>query len=126
MAPHPDGRQTRPPANPAARRCSLEPKFLDAGVVAYGQPLTLAVSLQNLGSVDASFYYVAPPRPRHGGAGDAGDAGDGSRVTWDDDQPPCPPWLQLAPEEGTVEAGGSPRGGGAAPGGRGPARRFCT
>lgn len=79
----------------------MEPKFLDIGTVAFGQSRTLTVRLQNLGNVDAAFYYVSLPRPRGGGGG-----GGGSRVTWDDDQPLCPAWLRLVPEEGTVEAGG--------------------
>jgi hypothetical protein len=97
---HPINRHqpTQPPtANET--RCSVDPKFLDISHAVFGLPQTLTVSIKNEGAVDANFYYVSPPRPHDGHPGDP------SRVTWDDDQPPCPPWLRLIPEEGSVEAG---------------------
>jgi len=83
----------------------VEPKFLDLGTLSFGLPRTLTVTLKNEGTVDAAFYYVSPPCP-HGGVTSGGVTSDPSRVTWDDDQPLCPAWLRLVPEEGTVEAGG--------------------
>jgi hypothetical protein len=84
-------------------RVDVSPRFLDAGVVAFGLPRTVAVALENTGAVDAAFYYVAPPGP----AGGADDKSAGGRAAWGDEEPPlCPPWLRLLPEEGTVEAGG--------------------
>ncbi|KAI8476894.1 MAG: hypothetical protein J3K34DRAFT_516160 [Monoraphidium minutum] len=79
-------------------KCAVEPRMLDAGVVAFGAPVTLTVSLSNEGAATAAFYFVAPPRPAAGG-------GQGGAAWDDDDAPLCPPWLRLAPEEGTVEPG---------------------
>jgi hypothetical protein len=106
---------------PLRLRCSIEPKFLDVGTLAFGVPKTVVVRITNDGPVDAYFHFISPPRPKApsgrgggggggGGGGARGGGGGGggnewSRVTWDDDQPLCPPWLRLAPEEGTVEAG---------------------
>jgi hypothetical protein len=87
-------------------RCEVGPRFLDSGPVPFGLPVRLAVRVENVGPVEAVFYFVAPPRPR--GVGAAGGGGGGGRVVaWDDDTPLAPEWLELAPEEGTVEAGGA-------------------
>lgn len=80
-------------------RCSLEPNLIDVGCIDFGTACSYTVSLKNQGAVDATYYFVPPPRPRSMKA-------EGRRVTWDDNQPICPGWLAVAPEEGTVEAGG--------------------
>jgi hypothetical protein len=85
-------------------RCEVGPRFLDLGAVPFGLPVEVAVLIDNVGPVEAAFYFVAPPRPH----GASGGGGGGRVVTWDDEQPLAPEWLELTPEEGVVEAGGRP------------------
>lgn len=77
-------------------RCTLEPKFIELGLVPFGLPKSFAVRLENVGSTPARFYFVAPPK--------LCESQDGTMV-WDDSQPLCPPWLQISQHEGEVGQG---------------------
>jgi hypothetical protein len=80
----------------SALRCTLEPKFIELGLVPFGLPKAFAVRLENVGATPACFYFVAPPKLR--------ESQDGAMV-WDDSQPLCPPWLLISQQEGEVEQG---------------------
>lgn len=77
-------------------RCTLEPKFIELGLVPFGMPRAFSVRLENVGTTPARFYFVAPPKLR--------ESQDGVMM-WDDSQPLCPPWLQISQEDGEVEQG---------------------
>lgn len=83
-------------SNAARPRCTLEPKFIELGLVPFGLPKAFAVRLENVGATPARFYFVAPPKLR--------ESQDGAMV-WDDSQPLCPPWLLISQQEGEVEQG---------------------
>ena len=74
----------------------MEPKFIELGLVPFGHPKAFTVRLENIGNTPARFYFVAPPKLR--------ESQDGVMM-WDDNQPLCPPWLQIAQEEGEVQQG---------------------
>jgi hypothetical protein len=78
------------------RRCTLEPKFVELGLVPFGIPRAFSVRLENVGTTRARFYFVAPPKLR--------ESQDGVMV-WDDSQPLCPPWLHISQEDGEVQQG---------------------
>lgn len=76
--------------------CTLEPKFIELGLVPFGFPKAFSVRLENVGATPARFYFVAPPKLR--------ESQDGIMM-WDDNQPLCPPWLVISQEEGEVQQG---------------------
>jgi len=75
---------------------TLEPKFIELGLVPFGFPKAFSVRLENVGATPARFYFVAPPKLH--------ESHDGI-MTWDDNQPLCPPWLVISQEEGEVQQG---------------------
>lgn len=77
-------------------RCTLEPKFIELGLLPFGCPKASSVRLDNIGTTPARFYFVAPPKLR--------ESQDGL-MTWDDNQPLCPPWLLIGQPEGEVQEG---------------------
>lgn len=79
------------------RRCSLQPNLLELGPLKFGEPTSGHLTLTNTGSVEATYLFVPLPRAQK--------AADG-QVAWDDDQPLCPPWVQLSPLEGVLAPGG--------------------
>lgn len=76
--------------------CSLEPRFIELGLLPFGHPKAYPLTLHNTGTVAARFYFVAPPKPQ--------ESRDGIML-WDDNQPLCPPWLLVSQEEGEVQQG---------------------
>lgn len=76
--------------------CTLEPKFIELGLVPFGMPKAFSVRLENVGTTPARFYFVAPPKLL--------ESRDGVMV-WDDNQPLCPPWLLIGQEDGELEPG---------------------
>jgi hypothetical protein len=76
--------------------CSLHPNFIELQLLPFGMPLSHTVSLVNEGTVPARFYFVSPPKPRMSVDG---------KMWWDDNQPVCPPWLIIQPDEGEVAPG---------------------
>lgn len=85
-------------SNAARPRFTLEPKFIELGLVPFGFPKAFSVRLENVGATPARFYFVAPPKLH--------ESHDGI-MTWDDNQPLCPPWLVISQEEGEVQQGQS-------------------
>lgn len=85
-------------------RCSLTPNFIELQLVPLGHPKRFTVHLANEGSCAARYYFVPPPKPRMSNDG---------LMSWDDNQPISPPWLQISPAEGEVAPGGWHEGGAA-------------
>lgn len=77
-------------------RCTLEPKFIELGLVLFGCPKAFSVRLDNIGTTPARFYFVAPPKLRESQNG---------LMMWDENQPLCPPWLLIGQQEGEVQEG---------------------
>jgi hypothetical protein len=86
-----------PPCCLPRHRCSLQPNLLELGPLKFGEPTSGHLTLTNTGSVEATYLFVPLPRAQR--------AADG-HVAWDDDQPLCPPWVQLSPLEGVLAPGG--------------------
>eukprot|EP00955_Chlamydomonas_euryale_P011938 128355-Chlamydomonas_euryale.AAC.1 len=79
-------------ARQAARRPRprLRPTSLDAGLLRYGVPAQLSVTITNSGPVAGLFHFVPPPD---------------CSVYGEEEMPAVPAWVRASPDEGWVPAG---------------------